>query len=255
MNRETIARVAHAINRAYCQSLGDDSQPDWDKAPKWQRQSALNGVDMHLANPQATPEQSHENWLKQKQAEGWTYGEVKDPEAKTHPCCLPYDELPPEQKAKDFLFRSVVHELKEMPEASSIAEAVGQGVAIRYIGKRVFLDNMYHSDLSFEPQQVRALPSVLAARFLRHKDLFAKADERPEQDDTAERLSESEARSKQVLDEETEVIDLIDSVNQMDKASLAHLALSKYNHKFKANTPVPAMRRAVVNYIHQYGLV
>lgn len=106
-----IAAVAHAVNAAYCLSLGDASQAEWADAPEWQKQSAVNGVQMHLANPDATPEQSHASWLAQKVADGWTYGEVKDETAKTHPCCRPYDELPPEQKTKDYLFRAVVHAL------------------------------------------------------------------------------------------------------------------------------------------------
>lgn len=111
-----IARVAHEINRAYCASLGDTSQPAWEDAPEWQQQSAIAGVEMHLANPDATPEQSHESWLAQKVAAGWVYGEVKDAEKKEHPCCRPYDELPAEQKSKDYLFRSVVHMLKDIPD-------------------------------------------------------------------------------------------------------------------------------------------
>ena len=45
----------------------------------------------------------------QKVADGWGYGETKDPEAKTHPCMVAFDQLPREQQAKDFIFRSIVH--------------------------------------------------------------------------------------------------------------------------------------------------
>lgn len=116
MDKNLIARVAHEINRAYCASIGDDSQPAWDEAPEWQRSSALLGVEMHINNPDATPEQSHESWLAQKLADGWKHGPVKDAEKKEHPCVLPFAELPAEQKSKDFLFRGVVHALKELPE-------------------------------------------------------------------------------------------------------------------------------------------
>lgn len=108
---EAIAKVAHEINRAYCLAIGDDTQPTWDEAPDWQKESALKGVSFHLANPDATPENSHESWLAQKQADGWKYGEVKDAEKKEHPCFRPYAELPAEQKAKDYLFRQTVHSL------------------------------------------------------------------------------------------------------------------------------------------------
>jgi hypothetical protein len=113
MNKEQIARVAHEVNRAYCESIGDNTQVSWDNAPAWQKDSALIGVEMHLANPDATPEKSHESWLAHKAADGWKYGPVKDVEKKEHPCFIPFAELPTNQKTKDFLFRSVVHSLKE----------------------------------------------------------------------------------------------------------------------------------------------
>jgi hypothetical protein len=100
------AIAAHEVNRAYCRSIGDDSQVSWDDAPQWQKDSAIEGVAGVLDGN--TPEQSHEGWLKHKTENGWVYGPTKDPEAKTHPCMLPYAELPPEQKRKDTLFVTVV---------------------------------------------------------------------------------------------------------------------------------------------------
>lgn len=111
MNISEIARVAHEINRAYCEALGDNSQPEWSDAPDWQRESAMNGVRFHLGNPSAGPEHSHERWLAEKEAAGWKYGPVKDAETKEHPCFVPYKALPVEQRAKDYLFRAVVHAL------------------------------------------------------------------------------------------------------------------------------------------------
>lgn len=48
MNTEQIARIAHETNRAYCESIGDNSQPPWQDAPDWQKLSAINGVKFHL---------------------------------------------------------------------------------------------------------------------------------------------------------------------------------------------------------------
>jgi hypothetical protein len=109
MDVQSIARVCHEANRAYCQSIGDNSQPDWGSAPDWQKQSAENDVRFHLENPNAAPSHLHEEWLKEKHAAGWKYGPVKDPDKKTHPCFVPYEELPEEQKKKDALFIAVVH--------------------------------------------------------------------------------------------------------------------------------------------------
>lgn len=111
MTTEEVARVCHEVNRAYCLSLGDHTQLAWEDAPGWQRDSAVNGVRFHLDHPDAGPDHSHVQWHAQKGAAGWTWGPTKDPEKKEHPCMVPYDELPVEQKAKDFLFRGVVHAL------------------------------------------------------------------------------------------------------------------------------------------------
>lgn len=105
---ERIARVCHEVNRAYCASLGDHSQPAWEEAPDWQRKSAMAGIGFTLANPDALPSHSHESWLTEKERDGWRYGPMKDPAKKEHPCFVPYDNLPPEQKAKDYLFQAVV---------------------------------------------------------------------------------------------------------------------------------------------------
>lgn len=104
----SIARVVHEVNAAYCRSLGDFSQLPWEHAPAWQQASAINGVRMHLANPDATPEDSHKSWLAEKERDGWKYGEKKDIAAKTHPCMMPYASLPAEQRAKDYIFKGVV---------------------------------------------------------------------------------------------------------------------------------------------------
>ena len=115
MNQEQIARVAHEVNRAYCQALGDNSQPAWEDAPQWQRDSAMLGVALHTENPDAGPQASHESWMAQKVAEGWVYGPEKKPDLKQHHCMVPFADLPVGQQAKDFIFRGVVHALAQPP--------------------------------------------------------------------------------------------------------------------------------------------
>ncbi len=112
MDYEEIARVAHEINRAYCSAIGDNSLAAWADAPQWQRKSVVNGVQFHMDNPNVTPEESHENWLREKRQDGWKYGPVKDPLRKEHPCCVSYAKLPQEHRVKDFLFAAVVEALR-----------------------------------------------------------------------------------------------------------------------------------------------
>lgn len=118
----TVAQVAHQVNRAYCQAIGDDSMVDWANAPSWQVQSAIDGVTFHLANPDCTPEQSHKNWMAQKTRDGWVYGAVKNPDIKMHPCMVPYDQLPVEQRAKDYLFKAVCEEFAQIFGMREVAE-------------------------------------------------------------------------------------------------------------------------------------
>lgn len=43
----------------------------------------------------------HEVWALTRMEQGWTYGEVRNEALKKHPCLLPYDELPEEEKVYD----------------------------------------------------------------------------------------------------------------------------------------------------------
>ena len=52
-------------------------------------------------------------WLDEKRREGWKYGAIKDPAKKEHPCFVPYDDLPREQKMKDDLFTRTVRAIAD----------------------------------------------------------------------------------------------------------------------------------------------
>lgn len=105
---EAIAKSCHEANRSYCESIGDTSQLPWDEAADWQKESAIAGVKFFLDNPNVTPEMQHMAWSESKTADGWKYGEVKDAEAKTHPCLVSYNELPEAQKEKDVIFQRTI---------------------------------------------------------------------------------------------------------------------------------------------------
>jgi hypothetical protein len=104
---EQVARVCHEANKAM-QYIHGDPAPSlpWDCEPAEVRQSAIEGV-RHVRCG-TTPRDLHESWCAFKRERGWAYGPEKDPEAKTHPCMVPYDDLPQEQKDKDQLFLLIV---------------------------------------------------------------------------------------------------------------------------------------------------
>ena len=43
----------------------------------------------------------HEIWAQERINQGWTYGEKRDDNKKLHPCLVPYEDLPEEEKVYD----------------------------------------------------------------------------------------------------------------------------------------------------------
>lgn len=103
-----LAQMVHGANKAYCEATGDTSQFSWNEAPETIRSSAVAGVRAIVTNPSITPEDLHVSWMKERISDGWVYGTIKDVDKKTHPCLVPYNELPARERFKDSLFRSVV---------------------------------------------------------------------------------------------------------------------------------------------------
>lgn len=118
---EVIARACHSAWYAYAViGLGEEGEP-WDSAPEWQKESIRDAIRFwdkecgeFLASTEPPegytlsqwarvnlPMLSHENWMNHKKLTGWTYGEKKDVNDQTHPCMLPYEELPEAQRKKD----------------------------------------------------------------------------------------------------------------------------------------------------------
>lgn len=130
MSPMEIARVCHEVHAAYCRAItGESPHPSWDEAPEWQRAAAQGSVGEILEGRIAGPEDLHQNWLETKQAAGWTYSEEKDPEARTHPCMVPFDELPAEQQAKDYLFYTVVVQLAPYTDYG-VRRSTGRGGSV-----------------------------------------------------------------------------------------------------------------------------
>lgn len=112
----TIAQVCHEVNRALQAHQADPGipvSPPWWDLDEETMDSIRQGVEGVLAGN--SPEASHRNWCEFKRAHGWVYGPVKDAEAKTHPCLVPYAELSPDQRLKDDLFVAVVKAFLNVP--------------------------------------------------------------------------------------------------------------------------------------------
>lgn len=118
-----MARMCHQANKAWCEANGDTTQKNWDEAEEWQRESAIKGVQYRLDNPNAGEDSQHNAWMNDKIADGWVYGEVKDAEKKTHPCIVPFEQLPEFQKKKDIIFCAMVDALYDRTFALNFGAA------------------------------------------------------------------------------------------------------------------------------------
>lgn len=110
---DEVARVVHEANRALQTVQNDPAipvSPPWDATDPETRRSVVMGV-IGVRLGSSSPRESHEGWCDYKLAHGWVHGDVKDETAKTHPCLVPYDELPPSQRVKDELFVAIVKAL------------------------------------------------------------------------------------------------------------------------------------------------
>ncbi|ENU86132.1 RyR domain-containing protein [Acinetobacter sp. CIP 102129] len=282
MKISLIAAIAYSINVAYCASMGDE-QLAWDDALDWQRNSAIAGVEMHLANPDATPEQSHEEWLKDKEANGWVYGEVKDLANKTHPNILPYAELTPEQRAKDHLLKTVVHLLKDLPDPDDYLGLSGQlvklqkqildsqkstavltkkqivGVGVRYIHKtrERFKDHLYGTGLTFERGETVVLPEDTALKFLAHTE-FERVDAGSEntalvEDAVAKTLEQKQKEERQ---QEDKIFDEIEAIKGMrTKDSVKEYIKARYGDDIQENLKLADLQAIAIEKVHSFGVV
>lgn len=122
-----IAEACHEANRQWCKINGDHSQLAWSDAEEWQRDSAVKGVKFRFENPDTVEDTQHNAWMADKVSSGWIYGEVKDATMKTHPCIVPFNELPEFQQRKDALFCAICDSM--LPKNPNFnPETVGTGI-------------------------------------------------------------------------------------------------------------------------------
>lgn len=100
----SIAKVCHQAYKTLCEINGDDSINDWGNAELWQRESAIKTIKLLMDNPKLPHHELHNIRMKEKIDDGWTYGEEKDMDAKTHPHLKPFHKLSLLEQKKDVLF-------------------------------------------------------------------------------------------------------------------------------------------------------
>ena len=135
-------------------------------------------------------------------------------------------------------------------------------VTVVYTGReRPFIDRIYGTRLDWMPGQARALPALLAAKFLRHKDCFkqGKADKgaKPKAepvDDTKQKLQEAAREEQEARTEQDSKFLLIEQLRQMDAAGLKTWAKEHIGETFKGNPSLATIQERVFAHIEAYGV-
>lgn len=102
-----LTRAAHEVNRTWNMTINQPVDPPWEELDEGKKVIARQAV-INVVTHDYTPEQTHNQWMAAKRAQGWNYGEVKDESKKLHPCLVEYKDLPLEQRVKDELWVTTV---------------------------------------------------------------------------------------------------------------------------------------------------
>lgn len=106
-----ISRLAQAVSEAnsvYRQYATNEPGRPWMTMTNDEQRELVLAVGRTLELRTDTPEACHVEWMKVREAEGWKYGEVLNPEAKESPYMMPWDQLIPEGKAKAELYLAIL---------------------------------------------------------------------------------------------------------------------------------------------------
>lgn len=76
-----------------------DPLPSYEPQPIDTSNVELSPDVLHLTERLA--EHAHDIWARQRVADGWTWGPVRNDAARQHPCLIPYADLPDSEKQYD----------------------------------------------------------------------------------------------------------------------------------------------------------
>src|SRR5574340_1619980 len=94
---EQLAKILYTAHCAYCETLdGSYAHEPWTMAPERQKKWIRDGIRSYLREwvdgGELQPETLHESWISLKRREGWTYGLIRHPAAKEHPCMVSFKD-------------------------------------------------------------------------------------------------------------------------------------------------------------------
>ncbi len=125
MNAEVVWQVMERMQGEIAAEIrvmldeGPYDQKIFDESQRQRRILAMKDC----ADGNTTDAERHESWMAMHVEAGWKYGEEFNPQLKTHPNIMPWDELPATTRSKARIFASVSRAAKELAEMVQISNS------------------------------------------------------------------------------------------------------------------------------------
>lgn len=104
----TERRAEFVYEAARLQAIAVDAlivPEPWAEREEAFRTQFLDVIERQMGPQRSeSPEELHGSWVQAYLTMGWTYGEVRDPVAKTHPDLVPFSQLEQREQDKDAVF-------------------------------------------------------------------------------------------------------------------------------------------------------
>lgn len=120
-----LAAMCHETNRLFCIAHNDNSHKHWEDCTAEEKAISINAIQELLltldfsGSNEVLGEATWRAWAKQKLAQGWKYGPIKNTRTKEHPCLIAnYEALPEFEKVKDYLYISTIRTISTTYEVT-----------------------------------------------------------------------------------------------------------------------------------------
>lgn len=109
MKIQQIAQLCHESGRLFSKIIGAEAPPDWESLTPDEKAEIIALVDYRIENTNAPFSAQHAKWKDNKIAAGWKFGKIFNEDKKTHPCIIPYDELPINTRRADAIAVAIIN--------------------------------------------------------------------------------------------------------------------------------------------------
>lgn len=106
---DQVAQVAYEAMAAYDLVTKSGKRPHWEELSDEQKNMYIEHAKFSMRHRnEFNPMDQHNDWVKRKEEEGWTYGAEYSLVDRRHPHLLPFQRLPKVVRIKRWLFDAIV---------------------------------------------------------------------------------------------------------------------------------------------------